>query len=114
MQSWKLVAAVSALWLFIWFCSGALHGPRQQAKPVESRAPVQFVARNRMTQHATSRIPPSDTASECSVDQYTYPTWPDGFNITVNALFVVGANLRALIALAPTKVAQEGTGFYGC
>jgi hypothetical protein len=39
--------------------------------------------------HATQASP--DTKQECSYENYLYPEWPKGFNVSVQAAFILGA-----------------------
>lgn len=91
-QRWKLVAIVSAVWLSIWSCSIALRGSVQQARPVESQEAVQFVAHGTNATPSASQSGLSGNGGKCSFDQYTYPAWPKDFNVSVNALFVIGTS----------------------
>eukprot|EP00892_Ulva_mutabilis_P010751 jgi/Ulvmu1/8048/UM004_0285.1 len=89
-QPWKLVALVSAVWLSIWAFTVAIRGSGQQAQPTGSQEAVKFVARDSSPGTSESDASQSDSPGECSFDQFTYPSWPDGFNVSVNALFVIG------------------------
>lgn len=44
--------------------------------------------------HLTKASP--ETTQECAYENYLYPQWPEGFNVSVQAAFILGALLCAL------------------
>jgi hypothetical protein len=66
---------------------------RYQKEPVYIAAPVS-VETERKHEGDARATPRSD---ECSYEDWVYPSWPKGFQVNVEAAFIVGADLGMMV-----------------
>lgn len=92
--SFKLFVIVSVLGLLVWACFFAGRGVVDSIGPttVHHSSALPSAGREIRAPPTQQVVPDSTDQHECGFDQYTYPEWPEGFNVSVNALFVIGAN----------------------
>lgn len=91
--TFKWILALSVVGLLIWACffSARSSVVTTKTKEIKSTAAGQTVSSESVDEPVLQTVPTAFKSPECTYDLFTYPEWPDNFNVSVNALFLIGA-----------------------